>query len=109
MDRGGFNKKFLAKLMSHQQRVVILRGRARSGKTTAALELYRSYLDEAGSPRCLLIVPNRHTVADLKRRALAESPTGVVLSPQVMTFAALARRILSASGKPGVMLSPARR
>jgi len=89
--------------------VLLLTGPARSGKTGAALEMYRRYLDETGRPRCLLIVPNACAAESARRRLLDQTDTGVLISPAVMTFAALGSRILSASGHPGAMISAARR
>lgn len=84
--------------------VVLLRGPAGCGKTATALAVYRHYAGRPGCGRCLLIAPNAQAADDLKRRLLRESG-GAVLAPQVTTFAALAERILAATGSEHRRLS----
>ncbi len=78
--------------------VVLLRGPAGCGKTSAVLNVYRR---SAGR---MIVAPNAPAVDDLKRRLL-DASGGAVLAPQVMTFAAFAERILSATGSEHRRLS----
>ncbi|MHC4294962.1 MAG: PD-(D/E)XK nuclease family protein, partial [Planctomycetota bacterium] len=92
------------------RRVVVLRGPAASGKTTAALGMYRRFVDTESRPHSLLIAPNSLAVRFLRHRLLEDSTTGVLLSPQVMTFEALGSRILgSAADRPGTLSAFQRR
>ena len=90
-------------------RVVVLTGPAGSGKTAAALELYRRRLDGIGRPGCLLIVPNALAAEQACRRLLDESPAGVLIAPAVTTFANLAGGILAAAGAEAGPLSAVQR
>jgi len=78
---------------------VLLHGPAASGKTAAALETYRSFTDEAGRSGCLLLVPNAPTAARLRRVLVGTAPRGLLVAPGVLTFAALAGRILAAASE----------
>jgi len=89
--------------------VVVLRGPAAAGKTTAALDMYRHFLDADHRPRCLLLAPNAAAVAALRRQLLDASPAGLLVQPQVTTFSSLARRMLAAAGKTAKIISPFRR
>jgi len=97
MDRAPDNT-LLERILAAPRGVVVLAGAAASGKTTAALALYRHYLDATGPSRCLLLAPNRPAANALARRLLESSPAGLIVSPQVCTFAALAGRILADAG-----------
>ena len=79
--------------------VFVVTGPARSGKTSAVLELYRRRLDELHRPGCLVIVPNFPAAAQVRARLLEAAPTGVLVAPAVTTFSALAASILSHAGK----------
>jgi len=109
MTHSGAKDGLLDRILSAKRRVVLLRGPVRTGKTAAALHLYRYFQDTAPGGRCMLIAPNRPAVAQLQRQLLRDSPGGVVVQPQVTTFAALAERILTAAGKPSRQLSAMQR
>lgn len=78
-------------------RAVLLHGPAGSGKTAAALEVYRQYAPPGELPAARLLAPNETACETLKNR-LREVWSGAMLAPGVMTFHALARRILAATG-----------
>ena len=110
MDRTGLANDILQQILAADRPVVLVRGPAATGKTSAVLELYKHSLDGESRPRCLLIGPNASAVATLRKQCLAASKTGVLVTPAITTFASLAERILSAGAKPGKMLSnPQRR
>lgn len=90
-------------LQAHQP-VVLLRGPAACGKTSAVLAFHRRYLDAAGRSACLLVAPNTPAVADLKRRLLTDSPAGLVIAPPVTTIVGLAGRIMAAAGQTSHVL-----
>ena len=68
-------------LFDRPERVVICTGAARSGKSTAASELYRRCQDALGRPGCLAILPNAPAVGAFRDQLLALSPSGVLLAP----------------------------
>ncbi len=109
MTPGKGQSDLLEAVLSAPQRVVIVTGPARSGKTSAVLGLYLRHLDEIGRPGCLLIVPNFPAAAWVRRRLLEGSPTSVLIAPAVTTFAGLSASILSASGRRADTLRLARR
>ena len=104
---GDFNS--LAETALVSPGVTVLTGPPGAGKTAIALELYRRRLDEIGRPRCLLIVPNAPAAEQTRRRLLDQSPSGLLISPAVATFARLASAILSAAGVRAARLGPAQR
>ena len=89
--------------------VTVLTGPPGAGKTAVALELYRRRLDEIGRPGCLLIVPNAPAAEQTRRRLLDASPSALLISPAVATFAQLAAAVLSAAGTRAGRLGPAQR
>ena len=99
MDRRGTDNPLAERILSSPARVVVVRGPAACGKTTAALAIYGRYLDDAGRPRCLLLAPNAPAAGRLRRKLIEASGCGVAVSPGVLTFGALAGRILAASGQ----------
>ena len=101
-------KGLLERILSAEAPVVLLRGPAGCGKTSAAVALHGHFAAE-GPGRCILLVPNAASVAAMGRRLLAASPGGVVVRPMVMTFADLAGRVLTDVAQPGSKLSPFRR
>lgn len=101
--------RLLERILAARRRVVVLLGPAAVGKTNAALDFYRHFVDEKTPGGCLLLGPNAASVAAFRRRLLDESPNGIVLAPGVSTFAGLARRILSAAGAAPGSLSVFRR
>ncbi len=103
MDRAGSSGDILRRILSAPSRVVVLCGPAASGKTEAALEFYRHFRKERNGG-CLLIAPNAPAVAAIKRKLLAKSPHGVIVSPEVVTFAALGARILTEAGIPAAAM-----
>ena len=107
MERRGADKPILERVLSAPGAAVVLRGPAATGKTTAAVEMYRHFT--SNGRRCLFVVPNRPAAAQLTRRLLDESDSGVLVAPEVLTFDALAGRILGAAGGVPRMLSPFRR
>ncbi len=100
MERNGDNDGMLRQASggSIEKGVVLLRGPAGCGKTSAVLDVYRR------GGRRLIVAPNAPAVDDLKRRLL-DASGGAVLGPQVITFAALAERILAATGSEHRRLS----
>ena len=93
------------RILTAPGRVVLLRGPAACGKTTAALGMYRHFCRPESQGRCLLLVPGAAAAAYARSRLVADSPNGVAVAPQVQTFAGLAGRILSASGGAGRLVS----
>ena len=95
---------------------VLLAGPAGAGVRAFALEFYRRHVDGDGQGRCLMLVPNGITAQRMQRQLLDEARdasggrgAGVLLSPPIMTFAALAGRLLADAGRPAKLLSPAAR
>ena len=85
--------------------VVVLTGPARSGKTTAALDLYQGLVGQDGSAGCMLVAPNAPAADHLRRRLLAGSETGALAGARVKTFFRLAAGILAGSGAAGRRIS----
>jgi len=77
--------------------VVLVRGPARSGKTSVVLEIYRRCLGESMSSACYLVLPNAEAVQACRERLLEQSDSGVLVSPRIMTFTGLAGAILSSA------------
>ncbi|MCD4823757.1 MAG: PD-(D/E)XK nuclease family protein [Phycisphaerae bacterium] len=100
-----WGKKILAEVSADGHGVVLLSGPADCGKTAAALELYRSVADTAVGSACLL-VPNAATGRYLVNRLRAETPSGVLVSPRVTTFAGLGRDILAACRDSAHSITP---
>ncbi|MFB3890469.1 MAG: PD-(D/E)XK nuclease family protein [Phycisphaerae bacterium] len=101
--------ELFGQILASKSRAVVLRGPAASGKTTAVLGMYGHFAGADGSSRCMVVAPNSPAVADLKRQLLAASAGGVVIAPKVLTFAALADRILAACRHPARQLPAFRR
>ncbi len=107
MERRGTDNPLSERILSAGAPVVVVRGPAGCGKTTAALAIYRRYLDAAtGRPGCLLLGPNSPAVRDLRRLITDGSPGGVAVGPAAMTFAGLAGRVLLAAGVKARPASP---
>jgi len=104
MERAGIGNRLLERILSAPRPVVALLGRCASGKTAAATAFYRHFLDDRGRARCLFIVPNAPTVAAIRRQLLSDSPAGLIVAPQVMSFASLAGRVLASAGEPAHLL-----
>ena len=104
MDRMGNDNGLVQRILGASARTVVLLGPAGAGKTRAVLTTHRHFATPNGG-RCLLLAPNIQSVVRLRGNLLAESPSAVVVAPQVLTFAALAGRILAAVGDPTRMLS----
>ncbi len=98
----------LQRILAAKAGAAVLRGPAACGKTAVALDFYRHFTNEHIGG-CLVLAPNAPAAAALRRRLLAESPNGVVVSPGVLTFAALAGRILAASGSKVTCVSACQR
>ncbi|HOD81423.1 MAG TPA: PD-(D/E)XK nuclease family protein [Phycisphaerae bacterium] len=94
MDRRLSSVPLAERIRRADRPVVLLRGPAACGKTSAILDLFR----DAKPLQRLLLAPNSAAVNDLRRRLLEQSPAGVVMNPQVTTFAGLAQRVLRAAG-----------
>jgi len=108
MERAESTGDILQRILAAEAGAVVLRGPAACGKTAAALEFYRHFTNERIGG-CLLLVPNAPAVAALRRKLLDQSPRGVIVAPQVLTFAALAARILPKAGiTAGAMTAPQR-
>ena len=95
MDRSQGQPDLAARIAGAASPVVLLTGPAAAGKTGAALDLYRSVAGPSGQSRAVILAPNAAASDDLRRRLLADSDTGVVIAPRVMTFTTLAQHILS--------------
>jgi ATP-dependent helicase/DNAse subunit B len=107
MERRGSDNPLSQRILSAGAPVVVVCGPAGCGKTTAALAIYRGYLDEStGRPGCLLLGPNSPAVRDLRRLITGGSPAGVAVGPAAMTFAGLAGRVLLAAGTKARAASP---
>jgi RecB family exonuclease/superfamily I DNA/RNA helicase len=107
MERRGTDNPLSERILSSGAPVVVIRGPAGCGKTTAALDVYRHYLDAAtGRPGCLLLGPNSSAVRELRRLITDGSPGGVAVGPAAMTFAGLAGRVLLAAGTKARPASP---
>jgi len=91
--------------------VVVLTGPAACGKTTAAIQLYGEFAGDGrdGRSACMLIAPNVYAARRLRESLLAESSGGVLASPNVRTFGALAAAILAGASKPPRRLTAFRR
>ncbi|HUT59934.1 MAG TPA: PD-(D/E)XK nuclease family protein [Phycisphaerae bacterium] len=92
------------RIVAAPRRVVLLRGPAAAGKSSATLAFYQRHADALGS-RCLLVLPTTAAVQAAKRRLLELSPTGVLVGARVWTFASLAGAILSAAERPKKAIS----
>ena len=101
MDRRQSNSGLAERIRHTTRPVVLLRGPAGCGKTSAVLDLYRQ-----PGRHPLILAPNSAAVNYLRRRLLEESPAGVVMAPQVTTFADLARRVLRSAGATSRPASP---
>jgi superfamily I DNA/RNA helicase len=97
----------LERILLAQAPVVLLRGPAACGKTSAVLELYRHYAQ--GDGRCLLLVPNAPAATAMRSSLLAACPAGVMVQPMVMTFSGLVGKILADGQATSALLSPFRR
>ena len=105
--------EILGRILSCDRRVVLLRGPAASGKTSAAIAMYEYFAGNGSAPqgasgfssRCLLLVPNSPTAAAVRRRLLARSPAAALAGVRVWTFAGLAGAILAGADKPKRPLS----
>ena len=96
------------RILSAESRAVVVLGPAGSGKTAAAMGVWQR-LRQGQNRGCILVAPNAAGVAYWRGMALAGSGAGVVVSPDVMTFAALAGRILTSAGRRAPVLSAFRR
>ena len=96
------------RILSAESRAVVVLGPAGSGKTAAAMGLWR-HLRQGHNRGCILVAPNAAGVAYWRGMALAAAGSGVVVGPDVMTFAALAGRILMSAGRRAPVQSPFRR
>lgn len=101
MDRLPADSELLERILGAESRVVVLRGPAASGKTTAVMAMCRRFLEPDGRSRCLIVVPNAPAARALRLKLLETSPAGVLISPGVVTFTDLAERILRAAGDTG--------
>ena len=108
MDRMGHDNSTADRILAGDRRAVVVPGPAGSGKTAAALAVWRRLRDEAGRG-CVLVAPNAAGVTALRDRALASEKAGVIVSPEIMTFAALAGRVLLAAGVGAPVQSAFRR
>ena len=90
---------------------VLVTGPVGSGLRELGLAFARRHRGEDGRTTCLLLAPNGVTAERFQRQWLDESRDGdgvaVLLSPPIMTFAALAGRLLAGAGRPATPLSPA--
>lgn len=100
MSRDTSNDNLLEQVLASPRRAVLLTGPGGSGKTSAAVTMYRRFAGPAPQARCLLLVPNGQCVRRLRRSLLSQSPGQVLMGQRIMTFADLGRRILRACGKP---------
>ena len=99
----------LESILACRRRVVVMRGPAQSGKTSAVLGLYEHGIGGQARPGCLLLAPNRQAVQWLRRQLLARSGPGILVSPRIMTFAHLAGQVLLAGRLPHRLISPIHR
>ncbi|NBB95803.1 MAG: hypothetical protein GVY16_08685 [Planctomycetes bacterium] len=111
MDRTGTDNPVLHRVLAAAPAPCLLTGPAGCGKTSTALAVVEHYRDEAAQPNGWLLAPNAPTAADLRRKLLQRSPDGVLVAPPVLSFRALAERILAATsdGPAPVFIDPLRR
>ena len=76
-------------------RAVVLLGPVGVGKSGACVEVYQQGCDQAGRACYDFIVPNSATARQVTRELLDRSPSGVLVSPRVCTFASLGSRLLA--------------
>ena len=106
MQPRGADMSLAERVLAARKPAVVLRGPAACGKTTAAVAVYRHFLDPAGRPTALLVAPNAPAVRYLRRRLLADSPGQVAVAPGVLSFAALAARVLAAAARQPSAVRP---
>jgi len=97
--------RLVERILAGMPRAVVLLGPAAGGKTSVVLTLQ----EQTPNGGCLLIAPNAPAVAQLRRRLLQRTAQGVIVSPKVMTFAAVARQVLGAARPDVRTLTPFRR
>ncbi|MFP4433744.1 MAG: PD-(D/E)XK nuclease family protein [Phycisphaerae bacterium] len=89
----------LARIDTAETPIVLLRGPARSGKTSALLACYHRAQGDAATSPALLVAPNTPS-ADALRTALLEArPSRSLLGPRVMTFDRLIGQILASADR----------
>ena len=101
MEGPGEDNSVVRQIEQACHRAVVLLSPAAGGKTTAVIELYRHRENLAKGGACLLVAPNLRGAGYLRERLLAAEESGVLVAPQVVTFAGLAGRILAAGDKSG--------
>ncbi len=77
--------------------IVLLKGPARSGKTSALLACYRRAQGDAATSPALLVAPNTPSADALRTALLGSSQSHSLLGPRVMTFDRLIGQILAAA------------
>ena len=95
------NSDLLEAVLSCQERVVVLGGPVRAGKTRAALDVYRHF-----QPDGLLLAPTPLAAEQLRMTLLHSQPSGTLAAPRVMTFEGLAGQILLAGGVADGRMQP---
>lgn len=107
----GQDKSLAQRVLAATGRAVLLAGPAASGKTGAAVELYKHY-DNSARGTCLLIAPNAAGARELRDRLLRreDNSVAIAIAPKVTTFATMAADILAACEQsPGGLSAFARR
>ncbi|MCP4377271.1 MAG: AAA family ATPase, partial [bacterium] len=89
--------------------MVVLTGRSGCGKTTAAIDLYRSLVADQGPEACMLVAPNAQAVNYLRKRLLDNATGGAIVGAQINTFFRLASAILAGSRAADKRISPFQR
>ncbi len=96
MERSASQEELLRDILGSSRRVVLLRGPAGCGKTSIAMGMYRRFRDAAGRSGCCLLLPNDAAVKRSTRQLMEQAHAKVLLAPHVLTFATLAKKILTA-------------
>ena len=100
----GLSVETIRQIESADQPVVLLRGPARSGKTSAVLDWITD--NRRVGRRCFLLVPNRSAVDWYVGRLMRTSESDRLVYPDIMTFAAFGAKVLAWAGLAERMISP---
>jgi len=106
MDRLDNDNSPVERILRSSGKIVLLLGPAASGKTSAALDTYRRFARKPTGAEGILLLPNAPAVNATRRKLLKESPNGIIVAPQVMTFSELAGKMLRPASGPIAAIRP---